>query len=136
SAAEPPDYRARLPPRCHSAMARSTRTATIPTPTAALIAPTASPAMTARPQSPEQPTPTRPYPMIPPNPPASTTPRNARTYAPRDGSPAGTSESPGSSERFAPFAPSLAGPSLTELLVAVAGDRMAVDGRATMRVQH
>src|SRR6266536_3131078 len=33
--------------------------------------------------------------MIPPKAPASTTLRNARTYALRDGSPAGTSESPG-----------------------------------------
>src|SRR5436305_13293938 len=36
--------------------------------------------------------------MIPPKAPASTTLRNARTYALRDGSPAGTSESPGSPE--------------------------------------
>src|SRR2546421_692367 len=47
--------------------------------------------------------------MIPPKAPASTTLRNARTYALRDGSPAGTSESPGSAESSPP--PLLAGSS-------------------------
>src|SRR3989454_974985 len=47
--------------------------------------------------------------MIPPKAPASTTLRNARTYALRDGSPAGTSESPGS--------PGLPGSSPPPLLV-------------------
>src|SRR6266516_1531512 len=40
--------------------------------------------------------------MIPPKAPASTTLRNARTYALRDGSPAGTSESPASAESSPP----------------------------------
>src|SRR2546423_8603803 len=47
--------------------------------------------------------------MTPPKAPASTTLRNASTYALRDGSPAGTSESPGSAESSPP--PLLAGSS-------------------------
>src|ERR671910_515431 len=78
--------------------------------------------------------------MIPPNAPARTTLRNASTYAPREGSPAGTSESPDSPDSPAPLlagtssiAPPLSQAPARNYSVALASSGYCSGGRQSRR---
>src|SRR5918994_5168119 len=80
--------------------------------------------------------------MIPPNAPARTTLRNASTYAPREGSPAGTSESPDSPDSPAPLlagtssiAPPLSQAPARNYSVALASSGYCSGGRQSRRLR-